>query len=181
MYKICKTKPSKKRQYDIMNAFLELLQKKHVRDITVTELCTYAKIPRKTFYRYFESIEDIFDYWTDQINRELYQAVNTEELSLENLKDVLVTFFQYWDKNHTAIHIIRNNQLSQSFFSRLIENASMNTLYTGKMKEEEFQIRIRIIFPSLISILYLWDDQNYSYTPEELANMTYTALTTPIL
>lgn len=44
----------------ITEAFLLLLKKKEYKDITITEICKKAGVTRMSFYRNFESKEDIF-------------------------------------------------------------------------------------------------------------------------
>ena len=58
MYKLCKTERSALRQKEIESALLEIIKKKPYNDVTITELCDKLEMPRKTFYRYFESKDD---------------------------------------------------------------------------------------------------------------------------
>ena len=58
MYKLCKTEQSATRQRAIENRLFDLLKQKSYEDITVTELCLEMSMPRKAFYRYFDSKED---------------------------------------------------------------------------------------------------------------------------
>ena len=58
MYKLCKTEQSAKRQREIEGALFDLLMKKSYSDITVTEICDVLSMPRKAFYRYFDSKDD---------------------------------------------------------------------------------------------------------------------------
>ena len=59
MYKLCKTEQSSARQREIEQMFLSLMLEKHYDDITVTEICLRAGIPRKSFYRYFDGKEGV--------------------------------------------------------------------------------------------------------------------------
>ena len=54
MYKLCKTERSAKRQREIEQILLDLMQEKRFEEISVTEICERANMPRKSFYRYFE-------------------------------------------------------------------------------------------------------------------------------
>ena len=58
MYKQCKTERSAKRQREIELAFLNLMETTAYEDISVTLLCQSIDIPRKAFYRYFDTKED---------------------------------------------------------------------------------------------------------------------------
>lgn len=72
----------------IEQCFLELLQKKPVSKITVTELCDRAMINRATFYKHYQDIpklleileEDLFDQIREMFN---YQAENMETMLLD--------------------------------------------------------------------------------------------------
>ena len=59
MYKLCKTEESANRQREIERTLLRLMLDKHYDDITVSEICLEANIPRKTFYRYFDGKEGV--------------------------------------------------------------------------------------------------------------------------
>ena len=58
MYKLCKTEQSAKRQREIENCLFEIMKGKHYEEITITEICERMSMPRKAFYRYFDSKED---------------------------------------------------------------------------------------------------------------------------
>jgi len=58
MYKICHTEESSRRQRELEQGFLNMLQIQTYDKITLTELCRQLHIPRKTFYRYFPTKED---------------------------------------------------------------------------------------------------------------------------
>ena len=58
MYKLCKTEQSARRQREIEQALLNALMRKNYESVTITELCDDLGMPRKTFYRYFDSKDD---------------------------------------------------------------------------------------------------------------------------
>lgn len=58
MYKICHTEESSRRQRKLEQGLLEALQIQGYHKITLTDLCSQLKIPRKSFYRYFPTKED---------------------------------------------------------------------------------------------------------------------------
>jgi AcrR family transcriptional regulator len=57
MYKMCKTEKSASRQRLIEQTLLELMKREPYDAITITSLCSELKMPRKAFYRYFDSKE----------------------------------------------------------------------------------------------------------------------------
>ena len=67
MYKICQTKQSAERQRHIVDCLFEMLKSIPFQDVTVQALCQKSEVPRKTFYRYFDGKEDVFDAMVDYI------------------------------------------------------------------------------------------------------------------
>ena len=57
MYKLCKTEGSTQRQKEIEQILLGLMREKSYDEISVTEICERANMPRKSFYRYFDGKE----------------------------------------------------------------------------------------------------------------------------
>jgi AcrR family transcriptional regulator len=57
MYKLCKTEGSTQRQKEIEQILLTLMREKSYDEISVTEICDRANMPRKSFYRYFDGKE----------------------------------------------------------------------------------------------------------------------------
>ena len=58
MYKLCKTEQSAKRQREIEDALLEMMTEGDYASISITDLCNRLTMPRKAFYRYFDTKDD---------------------------------------------------------------------------------------------------------------------------
>ena len=61
MYKLCSTEQSASRQQILEQSLLEEMQLRPFEDISVSELCVKADIPRRTFYRYFADKQSALD------------------------------------------------------------------------------------------------------------------------
>lgn len=59
----------------IRNSFIELLQKKPLPKISVTEICQKAEINRATFYRYYMDPFDLMDQLEEQCIQEVQDKV----------------------------------------------------------------------------------------------------------
>ena len=57
MYKQCRTEQSAARQRALEQGLMETMMNCHYDEITVSDLCEYMQIPRKSFYRYFSNKE----------------------------------------------------------------------------------------------------------------------------
>jgi len=67
----------------ICNAYTKLLTEKNFRSITVTDIAKAAEVNRKTFYNYYECIDDIMKEIIDNILTKLF-GNNLENLSWES-------------------------------------------------------------------------------------------------
>lgn len=56
MYKICKTPRAEARQMEFQDTLIKMQKMK---DITIVSLCKEMGISRKTFYQYFDTLEDV--------------------------------------------------------------------------------------------------------------------------
>lgn len=59
----------------IYRAFFELLQKKDLDDITITELAKSADIDRRTFYMHYQSIQDVLEAFEQSIEDEVRELL----------------------------------------------------------------------------------------------------------
>ena len=76
MYKICKTEESSARQRSVEQTLQQMLLSRQIENISVSDLCMAAGIPRNSFYRYFDSCEDVLyaliDHTLLDINEDVF-------------------------------------------------------------------------------------------------------------
>ncbi|MFR8086963.1 MAG: TetR/AcrR family transcriptional regulator [Lachnospirales bacterium] len=100
----------------IRRAFLDLLKKKPVQNITVKEVCEEAGIHRGTFYAHYKDLYDLLHQIEDEMTKNLESALEPL-LSCANTDPLQIT---------TAV------------FQRLQENADLCSAILGNHGEEEF-------------------------------------------
>ena len=114
MYKLCKTEQSAKRQKEIEKALLEAMEKKSYGDITITELCDNLEMPRKAFYRYFESKEDALYGLIEHTMSEYqsFSAVGGERV--KKLRKEIEQYYLFWFQNKRLLDVLdKNNMLGK--------------------------------------------------------------------
>ena len=103
MYKLCKTEQSAKRQREIEGALFGLLMKKSYSDITVTEICDVLSMPRKAFYRYFDSKDDTLYALIEHTMAEYNDfSASLDESKVRTLKREIEKYFAFW-KDHKLL------------------------------------------------------------------------------
>ena len=115
MYKLCKTAQSTKRQREIENALLDLMSKTPYSDITVTELCEALQMPRKTFYRYFDSKDDALYALIEHTMSEYSDfSASLEKSNVRTLKREIERYYIFWFEHKNLLDALsRNNMLEK--------------------------------------------------------------------
>ena len=161
MYKICKTPKSEARQKEFQDTLLRMLKKQKMKDITIVSLCQEMGISRKTFYQYFDTIEDVLYIMIDKEIRDAF-------LLLEYNPEV-ADFFEFWVKNKWLLDLLEKNGMSNLLveraynFSNLdrVENYSLQTMkYAGWIS-------------SIITVLILWHHGGMRQSTEEMQKLIY--------
>ena len=115
MYKLCKTEQSAKRQREIEMALLNLMSKKSYSEISITELCENIGMPRKTFYRYFDSKEDTLYALIEHTMNE-YQCYfpDTGKDIKRTLSGEIGNYYKFWICHKPLLDALhRNNMLER--------------------------------------------------------------------
>ena len=112
MYKLCKTEQSAKRQREVENALLELMSKKQYPEISITELCEKLEMPRKTFYRYFDSKEDTLYALIEHTMSE-YQSfpASPNQEGFRTLTGEIENYYKFWICHKPLLDALHKNNM----------------------------------------------------------------------
>ena len=163
MYKICKTQKSEARQNEFQETLLRMLKKQKMKDVTIVALCQEMGISRKTFYQYFDTIEDVLYAIVD---RELQNGF----LLLEIGPDIK-GFFEFWKKNKWLLDLLQKNEMSE-----LLVDRAYNDMY-ATIDAEGYDIRFMKYagwISAIITVLVLWHHDGMRQTSEEMTDLIYT-------
>jgi AcrR family transcriptional regulator len=156
----------------ISTKFLELLEHKRFKKITVNDICKTAKISRSTFYLHFEDKYELLKYCLQQ-NIEQWKIVakekTVEEMILYYLDSILEKRKFYYNtliaESNTELTDIFQHALSQFFLERITEKQQREQCFTGPL--------------SIISAFYAggvvcstiqWIQNDFNISKEEIAN-----------
>ena len=159
MYKICKTEKSIERQKLFQNTLLTMMEKQRFQEITVTSLCKEMEVPRKAFYRYFESLEDVLFVVLDE-------ALTDAFLYLE-IKTDLIGFFSYWKKRKSLLDVLEKSGLSAMMVNRIHERLSESIQAQALTNEE---LRYGAYVSAIMTMLLTWHHSGMKQSVEEMSN-----------
>lgn len=169
----------------IRTAFLDLLKKKRIQDITIKELCEHAGINRGTFYSHFTDIYDLRNKIEDEMTQEVQKAMeplfydNERNLTpvaitagifecLKNNSDLCaVTLGEFGDKNFLYRIVNMGRQLCMESYSRYYEHASPT----------DIEYFYAFISAGCIGLMQKWLENGMTIRSEELAEMTERIIT----
>lgn len=161
MYKICKTEKSAERQKLFQTTLLSMMKRLTYKEITVTALCKEMQTPRKTFYRYYDTLEDVLAIVIDDVLRDAF-------LYLE-VKPDMDGFFTYWKNQKTLLDVLNKNQIIYLLIERIYKRME-DERFGNEITYEEIQKAGQI--GALLHMLLIWYDAGMKQTPEEMSQIT---------
>lgn len=185
MYKLCKTEQSAVRQRELELALADMMIEQRYEDITVSEFCSHAGIPRKAFYRYFSSKDGALYALIDHTMLE-YEQYRDPSPSLEEqplLRDV-ESFFRFWLRQKPILDALEFSGLSGVLLERAIGSIETRSAVKRVMADEsEFVQRqiSRFVVSGIMIMMVNWHHDGYRESPREMAELTVQMVTRPLL
>lgn len=158
-------KRRKESREKIMKIFVSELQKKDVRDISVTDICKLADINRSTFYANFIDVYDLVDKINEILLNMFFEVYKEETIEKKHSYDFLKLF------KH-----IKENQIFYKTFFKLNDNFDNSKLYydleseMAKFSDSTKYIDYHIEFfkAGLNAIIKKWLNNGCKESPEEI-------------
>ena len=169
MYHIPNDKRAKKSAELIWEGMEKCLQEKSLDKLRITDIYQKSYISRATFYRLFDTIQDVLKYECDCIYLELADAENNS--AFKSKHDFFLNLIEKWIEQEILVQT-------------LVENNMINIIYETHMKNQDFMKRIFLkdititdkeadylvsllanIIPAAVNIWYL---HGKAETPEEI-------------
>ena len=184
MYKICQTEQSLKRQRILENGLLELMGKRRYEDISVSDLCEYMQIPRKSFYRYFSSKDGALYALLDHTIADFFEIPQQDTKNRGTPVGDLDLFFLFWYQRKSLLDALHRSGLS----GLLVERANAFAVREGHLPRQfkrwspEIQgIALSFAVCGLMSMTMQWHRQGFLISPAEMTKLATTMLTAPLL
>ncbi len=185
MYKLCKTEQSAKRQRKIERAMLEMLKTRRFEDLTVTELCEYVGMPRKAFYRYFDSKEDTLDALIEHTLGE-YVGFEKDFSGLPNrrLQSEIEEYFSFWRIRKPFLDFLERNGLMGILVERSIRYPVRDRVDMDKFQpnRDDFtkELVLKFAFSGLIFVMLEWYKSGFKASVEDMAAVVCNVFTKPL-
>lgn len=147
----------------IRQAFEELLKEKNYDKITATDVINRANVNRSTFYAHYPDVRGIVDEITGEILVAFQTALNGIEYKdgTVNVDDVLDIMVKFLKENEGLYRVLAQSDKFTVYIERLKDELIEKILDTIKLQplfhnEEGIELRIRMLFCSVVDIYRLW-------------------------
>lgn len=149
----------------IEKAFVQLLQSKDLKSITVADLCKETGLNRSTFYANFFDIYDLADKLRVKLEREFSS---------------LFADYDYFNERSGALkmftHIKENQLFYTTYFKLCYDESHKISIYDSKRAEKEHIARnvkyhIEFFRSGLNTIIKMWLADGCRESPEEMAEI----------
>ena len=184
MYKQCKNKNAIKRQEELAEQIIEMLQKKKLDNVTVSELCGHVNVPRKSFYRYFESKDDIRQYLIDRYIK-TYLEYDSKQASPENSVEALMVTLSYWKANRKLMIAIMNSgaiPLLEDSISEYLTERGFGEFASIHSKDSfAYTLGVRLLVHCVFVIITDWLQTNCRASVPDAAALIVDVITNPLV
>ena len=152
-------------QDKLTKAFIELLQTRTIKDITVTDLIKLTGLNRSTFYANYLDIFDLADKTREKLEQDFSN---------------LFADYDYFNDRSGALkmfqHIKENQLFYQTYFKLCYDDKHLISAYDPKRAEQEhisanLKYHIEFFRNGLNAIIKLWLASGCKESPEEMAQV----------
>ena len=184
MYKQCKSEKSAQRQKHIARCLQMLLQEKSYDEISITELCRKAEVPRSVFYRYFADKDAVLWFAIDGMQADLLEILLQIYDTQHNWQ--LIDFLTYWltnyRENETLWQVANTGSRHSLLLGHMVRHQTKlaNPLYKVDFNNEETKRTIFFAY-GIQGILDVWRKLGYTQSEQEVARQLCNLLHTPLL
>ena len=185
MYKQCKNKSSAQRQKYIADQLLRLIKTTPLEQITITELSIASDIPRKGFYRYFDSKKDALDALIDHTLVEYMTTISFEENEKSEDPLGIRALLLYWKSQKPLLDALKRNKMESLLLERSIRYCTVDEpLLSRHLKLAGNPADLEVVafcINGVISAIFVWYESGFAKPTEEMAQILRKLLTGPIV
>ena len=141
----------------LMNAFLEELEERPLKKITVASLVRKARINKSTFYLHYSDIYDLGESYTRKLADELIAELDCLNLFFDKPGEFARRFVAAVSDPARKPHsrILKENELVPTFLARLIADMfeEVKDAAPGGTTVEELSVQLTFVMTGLMSTL----------------------------
>lgn len=171
MYHVPNDRRARRSADRLCRALLDCLENKELHSITVSDLHQASGVSRATFYRLFDTVNDVVTYQCDQIYEGLAEEVRQQRY--DSLQDISLEHIRRWLTLSRFMETLVKNNLLDILFQAHQRNAPLIWRATDQqtdLTETEKNYLLCTLIGMLPIMLHAWYLNGQKDTPEEVYN-----------
>lgn len=185
MYKLCKTEQSARRQRMLEEGLLSLMLQKSYEEISISELCDFLAIPRKSFYRYFSGKDGALYALIDHTLMDYESFTQPHHADQQRTLELdMQRFFLFWAEKKPLLDALARSGMSGVLLERSVQHAleEAGGLQRFLPAENREMSRHVVMFAvcGLVTMALNWHRSGYEESPERLAGIAARLISAPL-
>lgn len=178
---LCHTEYSSQKKALLENSLLNLMAQTPYQDITVTDLCRDVNIPRRTFYHYFGSKEDVLESIIETLVQQCFLEGDFRlHPDTKHIEQRFARIFRFWDQeNREKLNALIKNGLESRLLacsSRWVQKERSGLIQQLNMDPKLVEIGLMVGITDFFTLLFYWSRGGYLETPEQMAKYAVAVL-----
>ena len=161
---------------EMYEALLKLLEEKSFSAISVSDITTGANVSRMSFYRNYDTIEDILIEHLDSVVEQYKKEDTDEEINeVEKVyygKKYMLHTFQFFYRNHEFIDTLIACGMGDLFLARITEYLIQKWVDKESNTRKD-TLKISAYAGSIYNMYREWKKGGFQEKPEEIADILY--------
>ena len=154
----------------ILNGFIQLMQQKPVKDISVRELADLVDINRSTFYKYYGSQYDLLKEMEDDLLIKIEENLSGEETTtLRRMEQVLI----YAKSNMKLCKLLLNSNVDADFPKRLLNHPAIIAKMEHMISSAGDPVSISYLYDCVLyggyQMIKRWVNEDCQIAPKQMA------------
>lgn len=158
-----------------INALLSLMREKSYDSITISDLSNEAGYDRRTYYRYFQTKDDILKLYCYYLLKELIDILQSlEDL---NFQSGTLGYFRFWQSHLDLLFLLRNHKLLHTLGD--LQESMLYQFVEAKVSDQSLplsQYAFCYTAGGLWRVICYWVTSDPIATPEELTEYVMKAM-----
>ncbi len=177
MYHIKSDKRSRASAEEIASGLNRILKSEPLHTVTVTRIHQETGVSRATFYRLFDSVEDVLIYQCDQLVQKAMDNYSVEHVAspYESIRGIMAMGFEYHALLEALVANKRMDLIYEYTARRLFTHQTIGPFIRADMDETAVDYFLSNISMAMVATLTTWTRRGCVETPEEVLsnNMHY--------
>jgi AcrR family transcriptional regulator len=176
---LLKNRRTSKSKKELKNALILLMEKKNFRTITITDIVTLADLNRGTFYKHYQTKEELLNELIDDVLEDLVKAykdpyLHTDKFMLSELTTSSIKIFEHVVSYSNYYTIIVNSNVLPGFQNKIcdiLKELTKQDLVAVNNTNNNINIELFSSYTAyaLFGLIMEWVKGGFKYTANHMA------------